>query len=117
MRADLDELRDLFVRLAGIRSPSREERDLADVVSRFLRDVGLEVKEDDSAAVTGCACGNLIVRLPGRGEGTPLALCAHLDTVPLDRAPTVVVDDGVVRSDGQTILGCLLYTSPSPRDS
>lgn len=105
MRADLDELRDLFVRLAGIRSPSREERDLADVVSRFLRDVGLEVKEDDSAAVTGCACGNLIVRLPGRGEGTPLALCAHLDTVPLDRAPTVVVDDGVVRSDGQTILG------------
>jgi len=105
VRADLDELRDLFVRLAGIRSPSREERDLADVVTRFLRDVGLEVKEDDSAAVTGCACGNLIVRLPGRGEGTPLALCAHLDTVPLDRAPTVVVDDGVVRSDGQTILG------------
>ena len=105
MRADLDELRDLFVRLAGIRSPSREERDLADVVTRFLRDVGLEVKEDDSAVVTGCACGNLIVRLPGRGEGTPLALCAHLDTVPLDRAPTVVVDDGVVRSDGQTILG------------
>lgn len=105
MRADLEELRDLFVRLAGIRSPSREERELADVVTRFLRDVGFEVKEDDSAAVTGCACGNLIVRLPGRGEGTPLALCAHLDTVPLDRAPTVVVDDGVVRSDGQTILG------------
>lgn len=105
MRADLDELRDLFVRLAGIRSPSREERELADAVTRLLRDVGLEVKEDDSAVVTGCACGNLIVRLPGRGEGTPLALCAHLDTVPLDRAPTVVVDDGVVRSDGQTILG------------
>ena len=105
MRADLDELRDLFVRLAGIRSPSREERELADAVTRLLRDVGLEVKEDDSAVVTGCACGNLIVRLPGRGEGTPLALCAHLDTVPLDRTPTVVVDDGVVRSDGQTILG------------
>jgi len=105
VRADLDELRDLFVRLAGIRSPSREERELADAVTRLLRDVGLEVKEDDSAVVTGCACGNLIVRLPGRGEGTPLALCAHLDTVPLDRTPTVVVDDGVVRSDGQTILG------------
>ena len=105
MRADLDELRDLFVRLAGIRSPSREERELTDTVTCFLRDVGLEVEEDASAAVTGCACGNLIVRLPGRGEGTPLALCAHLDTVPLDRAPTVVVDDGVVRSDGQTILG------------
>jgi tripeptide aminopeptidase len=103
--ADLSELRDLFVRLAGIRSPSREEREMADVVKSFLLDVGVEVEEDDTAAVTGCACGNLIVRVPGRGEGTALALCAHLDTVPLERAPTVIVDDGVVRSDGETILG------------
>jgi tripeptide aminopeptidase len=105
VRADLDELRDLFVRLAGIRSPSREERELADAVTGFLRAAGLEAEEDESAVVTGCACGNLIVRVTGRGEGTPLALCAHLDTVPLERAPTVIVDDGVVRSDGQTILG------------
>jgi len=105
VRADVDELRDLFVRLASIRSPSHEEREAADFVTAFLREAGLEAQEDDSAAVTGCACGNLIVRVPGRGEGTPLALCAHLDTVPLDRAPTVIVEDGVVRSDGQTILG------------
>jgi tripeptide aminopeptidase len=103
--ADLVELRDLFVRLVGIRSPSREEREMADVVTSFLRDAGVAVKEDDSAAITGCACGNLIARVPGRGDGTPLALCAHLDTVPLERAPTVIVDNGVVRSDGQTILG------------
>ena len=105
MRADLGELRDLFVGLAGIRSPSRDEREIADAVTAFLRGTGFEVEEDESAAVTGCACGNLIVRVPGRGEGTPIALCAHLDTVPLERAPTVVVEGGVVRSDGQTILG------------
>ena len=45
------------------------------------------------------------MRVPGRGEGTPIALCAHLDTVPLERAPTVIVEDGVVRTDGETILG------------
>ncbi len=105
MRAGLDELRDLFVRLAGIRSPSLEEREMADAVKHFVRSVGLEAFEDASAALTGCACGNLIVRVPGRGEGTPIALCAHLDTVPLDRAPTVIVENGVVRTDGQTILG------------
>jgi tripeptide aminopeptidase len=105
VRADVDELRDLFVRLAGIRSPSREEREMADAVAHFLRDLGVAVEEDDSAVITGCACGNLIVRVPGRGEGTPLALCAHLDTVPLDRAPTVIVENDVVRSDGHTILG------------
>lgn len=105
MRAGLDELRELFVRLAGIRSPSLEEREMADAVKDFVRGAGLEVFEDASAALTGGDCGNLIVRLPGRGEGTPIALCAHLDTVPLDRAPTVIVENGVVRTDGETILG------------
>ena len=105
MSAGLDELRDLFVRLASIRSPSLEEREMADAVKDFVRGVGLVVVEDDSAARTGCACGNLIVRVPGRGEGTPIALCAHLDTVPLVRAPTLIVEDGVVHTDGETILG------------
>jgi len=43
--------------------------------------------------------------VPGAGPGLPVALCAHLDTVPLDGAPQVVVEGGVVRSDGRTILG------------
>ena len=42
VRAGLDELRDLFVRLAGIRSPSLEEREMADAVKDFVRGVGLE---------------------------------------------------------------------------
>jgi tripeptide aminopeptidase len=105
VRAGIDELRDLFVRLAGIRSPSLEEREMAEAVKDFVRGVGLEAVEDASAELTGCACGNLLVRVPGRGQGTPIALCAHLDTVPLDRPPTVIVEDGVVRTDGETILG------------
>jgi tripeptide aminopeptidase len=105
VRAGVDELRDLFVRLAGIRSPSLEEREMAEAVKDFVRDVGLEAFEDASAALIGGACGNLLVRVPGRGQGTPIALCAHLDTVPLDRPPTVIVENGVVRTDGETILG------------
>jgi tripeptide aminopeptidase len=105
MRAGLDELRDLFVRLAGIRSPSLEEREMADAVKDFVRGFGLDVFEDESAALLGGQCGNLIVRVPGRGQGTPIALCAHLDTVPTHRAPTVIVDNGFVRTDGETILG------------
>jgi tripeptide aminopeptidase len=103
--AERDELVDLFVRLASIRSPSREEREMADAVAGFVRAAGFQVEEDDSAALSGCACGNLIVRVPGRGEGTPVALCAHLDTVPTAEAPIVVVEHGVVRSDGRTVLG------------
>ena len=106
MRAVLDdELLDLFVRLAGIASPTGAEREVADVVKRYLGDLGLDVREDGSAPVTGCGCGNLVARIPGRGEAAPVALCAHLDTVPVDRAPEVVVADGFVRTDGATVLG------------
>ncbi len=100
-----DALLDLFVRLAGIASPTGEEREVADAVAGYLRDLGLTVREDGSAAVTGCGCGNLTTLLKGRGEAPPIGLCAHLDTVPMDRAPSVSVVDGYVRTDGATPLG------------
>jgi tripeptide aminopeptidase len=98
-------LLDLFVRLCGIASPTGSEREIADVVTAFLAGLGIPVDEDDSAVVTGCGCGNLVARVPGRGRAAPIGLCAHLDTVPMDAAPVVVVADGRVRSDGSTPLG------------
>jgi tripeptide aminopeptidase len=100
-----DELLDLFVRLCGIASPTGSEREIADTVKAYLGELGLAVREDESAAITGCGCGNLVVRIPGRGDAEPIGLCAHLDTVPMDGAPTVVVADGRVCSDGSTPLG------------
>jgi len=102
--ASVDELRDLFVRLAGIRSPSGEERAIAEYVKEYVAALGFEAQED-ATAVGPEASGNLLVRVPGRETGVPIALCAHLDTVPLERAPVVICENGVVRTDGQTILG------------
>ncbi len=105
MRAGLDDdLRELFVRLARMASPSGAEREVADAVAAYLRDLGLEVTEDDTAAVTGCGAGNLLARVPGSGART-IAFCAHLDTVPVDAAPVVLVEGDVARSDGRTVLG------------
>ena len=52
------------------------------------------VDEDDAAGPAGAGSGNLLARIPGRGERTIL-LCAHLDTVE-QSAPIepVLVDDG-----------------------
>jgi tripeptide aminopeptidase len=48
----------------------------------------------------------VLVRLPATAPGTPIFLCAHLDTVPPDGAlEPVLGDDGVVRNAGGTILG------------
>jgi tripeptide aminopeptidase len=72
-----------------------------------LDDIGLAWDEDGAGAVVGSTMGNILCRLPGRSEeGTPIFLCAHLDTVPADRAIEPVVDEeGIVRSAGGTILG------------
>ena len=86
-------------------SPPGEERAVADRVIAELRDLGLEVDEDDAGARIGSNAGNLYCRLAPTAEGTPLFLCAHLDTVPPVGPIEPVVEDGVVRNAGGTILG------------
>jgi tripeptide aminopeptidase len=88
---------DLFLELAAIPSPSREERAVADVVLRYLGDVGLEADEDEF--------GNVYARIEPSAEGTPLFFCAHLDTVPPAGELRPVVEDGLIRNAGGTILG------------
>ena len=55
----------------------------------------------------GSDAGNLLARLPATSQngGVPIFLCAHLDTVPPTAAIEPVVEDGVVRNAGGTILG------------
>ncbi|TMK71610.1 MAG: M20/M25/M40 family metallo-hydrolase [Actinobacteria bacterium] len=98
---------DLFTELAALPSPPGEERAVADAVARYLSGLGLDVDEDDAGAKVGSTIGNLYCRVEPRadGEGTPLFLCAHLDTVPPTGPIEPVVDDGVVRNAGGTILG------------
>ncbi len=99
------EVLDLFLELAAIASPPGEERAVADRVQRFLRDCGLGPDEDDAGRRVGSTMGNLYAALEPTTEGEPLFLCAHLDTVPPTGAIEPVVEDGVVRNAGGTILG------------
>jgi tripeptide aminopeptidase len=96
---------DLFLELAAIPSPPGEERGVADVVVRFLLDLGLEPEEDDCGARIGSTTGNVYAQVEPTAEGTPLFLCAHMDTVPPDGRLEPVVEDGIVRNAGGTILG------------
>ena len=100
-----DDVLTLFLELAALPSPPGEERAVADVVLRYLRDLGLEPDEDRAGAEIGSTMGNIYVRLEPTAEGTPLFFCAHLDTVPPSGMLEPVVVDGVVRNAGGTILG------------
>src|SRR5947199_5891593 len=96
---------DLFLELAAIPSPPGEERGVADVVLRYLGELGVEADEDGVGPSIGATIGNVYTRLEPTAAGTPLFFCAHLDTVPPDGRLEPVVDDGFVRNAGGTILG------------
>jgi tripeptide aminopeptidase len=95
----------LFLELAALRSPPGEEREVADAVLRYLRQLGLDPDEDDAGPRIGSTMGNVYVRIEPTASGTPLFFCAHLDTVPPDGELRPVLEDGVVRNAGGTILG------------
>src|SRR6184192_2692385 len=100
------EVVDLFTELAALPSPPGEERLVADAVTRYLRDLGLTVDEDDAGAAVGSTIGNLYCRVEPNGNGgTPIFLCAHLDTVPPEGPIEPVVEEGIIRNEAGTILG------------
>ena len=102
----MPEVLDLFTELAAIPSPPGEERAVADVVAAYLRDCALDVDEDDTGPSIGSSSGNLYTRIEATAPGTPIFLCAHLDTVPpTGRIEPVVDDEGMVRNAAGTILG------------
>jgi len=86
-----------FCRLAKIKSPSGQEEDMAVEVVKELTRLGLKVTRD--------SYGNVVAKMDGVGQ--PVILCGHLDTVPVgqDKEIVPIVENGIVRSDGKTILG------------
>lgn len=111
-------LNNTFETLCRLESPTRRERPVADWLTRELRDMGLEVSEDEAGAETGSDSGNLFARIPGR-SGRWLMLCAHMDTVPL-RAPVEPVlreggwenaEDGILGADNKAAVAALVETA------
>jgi tripeptide aminopeptidase len=100
----VDRLHERFVRLCEIRSPTGEEREVADTIVAELRALGLEVSEDDAADAAEAGAGNILARLPGQSDRWVM-FCAHIDTVPHQGQIEVVEEEGLFRSRGETILG------------
>ncbi len=93
-----------FLELVQINCSSRAERPMADALIPKLQALGFSVEEDNAGQTIGGNAGNVIARLAGPAPGPTLLLCAHMDRVTPGQniQPTVV--DGVIRSDGTTIL-------------
>ena len=96
-------LLDRFLRYINCPSESGSERSFCELIEQELSALGLEVKRGEVGEKCGSNGFNLYAFLPGDGE--PLLLSAHLDTVSPGVGIRPVIEDGVIRSSGDTILG------------
>jgi tripeptide aminopeptidase len=99
--AQEDRVTQTFLDLVRIDSPTFQEQAICRRLAADLEALGLRV-ENDGTGRDGV--GNLIARLDG-GAGLPIALSAHFDTVQPGEGIQPTIVDGVVRSQGDTILG------------
>lgn len=94
-----------FLELVQLDSESKQERLVADYVTAKLRALGYTVKEDEAGAQFGGNVGNVLAYKAGSCAGKSLLFCAHMDTVAPGNHVKPIVEDGVIRSDGSTVLG------------
>lgn len=100
-----ERLTELFLELVKIDGVSKRERPVADFVKDFLEKLSIEVYEDDAGANVKGNAGNVIAHIPGTSEGIPVVFLAHMDTVSTTAGVQVEIEDGVIKSGGDTILG------------
>lgn len=92
-----------FLQYVTCDSESCQERAFCLMMEEELSSLGLTVNRQEIGELIGSNGWNLHSLLPGEGE--PLLLCAHLDTVSPGRGISPMVQDGIIFSEGNTILG------------
>ena len=95
-----------FLELIQIDSESKNEAEIARVLTEKLEALGLEVREDDTKEQTGLGSGNLIAKLKGTvAAADPILFSCHFDTVTPGNGIKPVINGDIIESDKTTILG------------
>jgi len=97
---------DEFLELIQIRCSTRQEREIGDLLTARLTALGGTVREDNAGKKLGGNCGNLVADFPGTlSEAPTVMLTAHMDCVEPCGDIHPIRENGIIRSDGTTILG------------
>lgn len=93
-----------FLKLVQIDSFAGQEREMADCLTSKLVELNAKVVEDDAGKTIQGNAGNLIAKVPGNACKPTLLFAAHMDRVAPGFGIKPVVENGIIRSDGTTIL-------------
>jgi len=94
-----------FIEMAKVSSLSLKEGRFASLLAEKLRGLDFEVYIDRAGELAGGDTGNVLGRLKGTLDTQPILLCAHMDTVVPGENINPIIRDGIIYSDGTSILG------------
>lgn len=101
-----ERLQELFLELAKINAPSTKEKLVADYLKEALPKLGFTLEFDEAHKNYNGEVGNLIAWKEGTDSSIPpLFFSTHMDTVLPTEGLKPVIKDGIIYSDGTTILG------------
>ena len=92
-----------FLDFVQVSSETFHEKEMCLAVEKELESFGLPFERQEIGDKFGSDGWNILVKIPGRGE--PILLSAHMDTVTPGNGVKPVIKDGVIYSDGTTVLG------------
>ncbi|WP_350344698.1 M20/M25/M40 family metallo-hydrolase [Proteinivorax tanatarense] len=88
----------LFKDLVNIDSPSFKEGELAKILTSKLEELNFKVELEEHEGTV-----NIIAKR--NGEGEPILLSSHMDTVLSNKGVKIIEEKGQIKTDGNTILG------------
>jgi len=96
---------DEFIELIKIDSVSKKEGRLTKILKAKLEQLGAKVSLDNTGKKIGSDGNNIIAKIEGTKSLPTIMLNAHLDTVVPGEGIKPIIKEGIIKSDGTTILG------------
>lgn len=94
-----------FLEYVQIDSESHNEKAMGERLVKDLTALGLEVHTDEAGSKIQSNGFNVYARLKGTLPGEPLIYSSHMDTVVPGNGVKPQIKDGIIYSDGTTVLG------------
>lgn len=99
------ELLDILKDLLNIYSPTRNEKDVADYIVKFLENLGAEIYLDNSFDKYNGNAPIVFAKIKGNIEGEGVTFSAHMDVVEPNEGLKIIHERNIIKSDGTTTLG------------
>ncbi|XMB67798.1 M20/M25/M40 family metallo-hydrolase [Mycoplasmatota bacterium zrk1] len=92
-----------FMEYVSIDSETHYEKEIMEYLIKELKDLGFNPETDSAGSKCNSNGNNIYFSIPGEGE--PVMLSAHMDTVQPGLGIKPIIKGNIITSDGTTILG------------